>query len=563
MSRTGHPGRALVRPSLWTRNHAPPGGRLRTDRPRRHRLSPVEPSESRGPAQLGVGRSRRWTSSQVLPPDRRRTPPRNRDVALLAELFRPPRRPAGPGPKVNSKGGQLNAYDHSPTNKNRRLSRRVPHSSALSAPRTNAGHRRRDPQPPSRHRRSHPPHDRSQPQRRPEPSRSTLDARRQLHYRQHARARAEPPHALDHPPRNFPVGHAQREGLPGLLRLHHWLRLRSLILPRRAGQAVQPQSRPLAGRTEHLFPGPRYDRRNAPRSRAARLEVDPDRSRSRWRHNHADNSFRPVVYPTLSPGPAHQEIGTICSMHESEQAGAIAGIQKDARQPETAVPRAVPDKSWRDSKWLAAVEFLLVALIFYADYRRLIPFSKTPELLLLGWISLRVRKLRWRDVGLTRYRSWPVTIALGAVMGTALEAFQLLITQPILSRLIGKEPDLELFRMLTGNLKMTLLFIALAWTLAAFGEELFWRGYLLNRVADIFGRKQAAWIVNLLIVSIAFGLAHGYQGLTGWIEEGLAGLALGLMYLRTGRNLSVPIIAHGVSDTIDMVLIFFGKMPGM
>jgi len=256
-------------------------------------------------------------------------------------------------------------------------------------------------------------------------------------------------------------------------------------------------------------------------------------------------------------------IGTIGSMNESEQAGAIAGIPKDARQPETAVPRAVPDKSWRDSKWLAAVEFLLVALIFYADYRRLIPFSKTPELLLLGWISLRVRKLRWRDVGLTRYRSWPVTIALGAVMGTALEAFQLLITQPILSRLIGKEPDLELFRMLTGNLKMTLLFIALAWTLAAFGEELFWRGYLLNRVADIFGRKQAAWIVNLLIVSIAFGLAHGYQGLTGWIEEGLAGLALGLMYLRTGRNLSVPIIAHGVADTIDMVLIFFGKMPGM
>jgi membrane protease YdiL (CAAX protease family) len=35
------------------------------------------------------------------------------------------------------------------------------------------------------------------------------------------------------------------------------------------------------------------------------------------------------------------------------------------------------------------------------------------------------------------------------------------------------------------------------------------------------------------------------------------------MYLRTGRNLSVPIIAHGVCDTIDMVLIFFGKFPGM
>jgi len=49
------------------------------------------------------------------------------------------------------------------------------------------------------------------------------------------------------------------------------------------------------------------------------------------------------------------------------------------------------------------------------------------------------------------------------------------------------------------------------------------------------------------------------SGLAGWIEEGLAGLALGLMYLRTSKNLSVPIIAHGVCDTIDMVLIFFGR----
>jgi membrane protease YdiL (CAAX protease family) len=237
-------------------------------------------------------------------------------------------------------------------------------------------------------------------------------------------------------------------------------------------------------------------------------------------------------------------------------------IPSETNSPETTAAPSSPI-SWRDSKLLAFVEFLIVALIFYADYRRLIPFSKTPELLLLGWISLRVRNLRWRDVGLTRYRSWPVTVALGVVLGAALEAFQLLVTQPILSRLIGRQPDLETFRMLTGNLKMTLLFIALSWTLAAFGEELFWRGYLLNRVADVVGRTPIAWFVSLLIVSSVFGLAHGYQGLTGWIEEGIAGLALGLMYLRTGRNLSVPIIAHGVADTIDMVLIFFGKFPGM
>jgi membrane protease YdiL (CAAX protease family) len=156
-----------------------------------------------------------------------------------------------------------------------------------------------------------------------------------------------------------------------------------------------------------------------------------------------------------------------------------------------------------------------------------------------------------------------VTITIGVVLGVLTEAFQLLITQPILSRLIGKQPDLETFRMLTGNVKITLLFIALSWTLAAFGEELFWRGYLMNRVADVGGRTRTAWIVSLVVVNMAFGVAHGYQGLTGLIEEGISGLFLGLMYLRTGKNLWVPVIAHGLGDTIDMVLLFFGKMPGM
>lgn len=166
-------------------------------------------------------------------------------------------------------------------------------------------------------------------------------------------------------------------------------------------------------------------------------------------------------------------------------------------------------------------------------------------------------------MGLTRYRSWPVTIAIGVVLGVLVEAFQLIITQPILAKLVGRQPDLELFRILTGNLKVTLLFIALAWTLAAFGEEMVWRGYLMNRVADLGGRSRAAWIFSLVIVNMAFGVAHGYQGLTGLIEEGISGLLLGLMYLGTRRNLCVPIIAHGLGDTIDMVLIFFGKMPGM
>jgi CAAX protease family protein len=90
-----------------------------------------------------------------------------------------------------------------------------------------------------------------------------------------------------------------------------------------------------------------------------------------------------------------------------------------------------------------------------------------------------------------------------------------------------------------------------------------WRGYLMNRVADLGKNKRLAWIVSLVAVNMAFGYAHSYQGITGIIDEGLMGALLGLFYLGTGCNLSVPIIAHGVADTVDLLLIFLGKYPGM
>jgi membrane protease YdiL (CAAX protease family) len=222
---------------------------------------------------------------------------------------------------------------------------------------------------------------------------------------------------------------------------------------------------------------------------------------------------------------------------------------------------------WRQSKWLAVAELAVVVLIDVADAHHLIFFSKTPYLLLLGWISLRLRGMRWRDVGLTSKfagrRDWTRILTLGVGAGLLMEALELFVTQPFLVRVLGKQPDLALFRSAHGNLKTTLIFIALVWPLAAFGEEMVYRGYLMNRVADLFGRTRSAWIVSVLAVHVGFGLAHVYQGLTGVIDEGLMGVLLALLYLGTGRNLAVPIIAHGIADTTDFLLIYLGIYPGM
>lgn len=217
--------------------------------------------------------------------------------------------------------------------------------------------------------------------------------------------------------------------------------------------------------------------------------------------------------------------------------------------------------NWRNSKLVAIGEFALVALIFIADAHHLIPISKTPFLLALGWISLRLRGLHWRDVGLVRYRSGLKTILLGVAAGIVMEFIELYLSQPLLMHVTGNPPDLSDFAGLRGNPKYLALGLSLAWTLAAFGEEMVWRGYLMNRVADLGKHTKTAWMISLLLVNTAFGFAHSYQGITGIIDEGFMGLLLGILYLATGCNLAVPIVAHGVADSIDLLLLFFGKYP--
>jgi CAAX protease family protein len=220
-------------------------------------------------------------------------------------------------------------------------------------------------------------------------------------------------------------------------------------------------------------------------------------------------------------------------------------------------------QGWRDSKWLVLVEFALVVVIYVARRHHILKVSATPYLFLLGWISLRLRRVQWKQIGFTRYRTWTKTVLLGIVYGVSLEFFDLFGKQPLLTRLLGKPPDLSNFPAVRGNLRFALVMIVLIWILAAFGEELVFRGYLMNRVADLGRGTRTAWIVSLFLISALFGFSHYQQGLTGMIEEGSDGLILGLMYLAYRRNLAIPIVAHGVCDTIDIVLLFLGKYPGL
>ncbi|WP_386068034.1 CPBP family intramembrane glutamic endopeptidase [Tahibacter sp. UC22_41] len=113
---------------------------------------------------------------------------------------------------------------------------------------------------------------------------------------------------------------------------------------------------------------------------------------------------------------------------------------------------------------------------------------------------------------------------------------------------------------IAGNLPMLLGLLAIAWSTAAFGEELLFRGFLLGRLRALLGGGPGFGIVAAFVQALLFGLAHAYQGPTGILVTGLIGLVFGLLYLRL-RVLWPLVIAHGLIDTVGLLALYAGVVP--
>jgi membrane protease YdiL (CAAX protease family) len=210
--------------------------------------------------------------------------------------------------------------------------------------------------------------------------------------------------------------------------------------------------------------------------------------------------------------------------------------------------------------WIEIAAFVAIVV---ADALGMVPITQTIFLLPLIWIFLRIRNERWRTIGF----SWPDnplrSILIGVIAGVLMELFAVYVTTPQISAYFGVEPDYSDFKDIQGNLTLLFIFIGISWLLAAFGEELCFRGFLMKRLAQVFGESRTAWIVSLILSSILFGWGHTEQGVSGWVQEGLSAMILGVLFLATGRNLTAPIVAHGVSNTLAFILIYFGSYPGI
>lgn len=110
-----------------------------------------------------------------------------------------------------------------------------------------------------------------------------------------------------------------------------------------------------------------------------------------------------------------------------------------------------------------------------------------------------------------------------------------------------------------GSLPMLLLWLGIVWTAAAFGEEMFFRGFLITRASALFLGVPLAPAFAVLLPALLFGLGHFYyQGLRGLVMTAAIGIAFGAAFLLLKRNLWPLVLVHGVIDTINFFALYLG-----
>jgi uncharacterized protein len=191
---------------------------------------------------------------------------------------------------------------------------------------------------------------------------------------------------------------------------------------------------------------------------------------------------------------------------------------------------------------------ILAMLIILGGNFLFVPIS---GVLVLIWAL--VSKTPSRDLGLTRPRSWPATIAFGIIFGVTLKLAMKSVVMPLL----GAPPVNGPFHFLAHNPAEIPAMLYLIIIGAGFGEEMIFRGWAFERFGKLLGQAWWAKAIAVLVTSAWFGWAHyGFQGIVGVQNATVVGLVFGTVFAMTGR-LFLLMIAHVAFDLAAYAMIYW------
>jgi len=163
-------------------------------------------------------------------------------------------------------------------------------------------------------------------------------------------------------------------------------------------------------------------------------------------------------------------------------------------------------------------------------------------LLLLFWIP-RVEKKSLESIGFGKFKWRHIWMGIMVfVLATVV-----LIISGIVLEANGLEPIRSLQPVLKSYSFLTLFGLFLTGTVL---EEIFYRGYLIERLGVLLGRRWLAGFVSW----IAFSLVHlKFFGLGPTIDISILSAALVLLYLKE-KSIWPCIVAHGINNLLSYLI---------
>lgn len=208
-------------------------------------------------------------------------------------------------------------------------------------------------------------------------------------------------------------------------------------------------------------------------------------------------------------------------------------------------------------KYSLLVYALALLLVCFYPYAKLLKFPYHIPLLalicmgLFAWLEKGISGMGFRKPG-------PAHVFIVRVL-TGFFIIELvfdLIIQPAIGYIFNEPADYSVYGFLEDNHRKYVLYLFYTWISAAIAEEIIYRGFLLPAGEKLFRRT---WI-SVILSSAIFSSAHFYQGWSGVALTFLFGIAFSLLYLRSGRNIWINIIVHGMVDSFFLTMAYTGNL---
>jgi len=212
-------------------------------------------------------------------------------------------------------------------------------------------------------------------------------------------------------------------------------------------------------------------------------------------------------------------------------------------------------KTFFRAKLTPLIAIILCCILYLSGYFQMI----IAALILLIASAIEYKKDAFKSLGFQRKRIKIKSLLIVApILGIAIFLFNGYIVMPTVTYLTEQPIDYSEFAPYKGDLSALLGLSVYVWLSAAFAEEIIFRGYLMRQFTKFFGSSKISLIINILLFGFLFGWVHAYQGISGQILTGIAGMILAVIFHIRKSDLWFNIAVHGFIDTVGLVYMYHG-----